>query len=241
MAVVAISTIVPDVESAPDRGRTASRTLRRTLPKRSTSTTARGSGRAPPRRPRAPAPGGATGSTARPELLERHPGRDVGRGGREHVAPVEHGGDLRRSRPRAGSIWTAWVTPPSASQASESRPLSGPTSRGPSAVFERDRPACRPDARVHDPQRDGVRAGVGHAVGEHHRARLDVVRRDAVAKVDDVDVGGDARDDEVAHARRTRRADPRSDTKTTGPLTRRPPAASASPPEPAATAALPLA
>ena len=55
----------------------------------------RGSAPGCSRRPRARARLSTDGSTGRAQLLERHPGRDVGGRGREQVPPVEHGRDLR--------------------------------------------------------------------------------------------------------------------------------------------------
>ena len=92
------------------------------------------------------------------------------------------------------------MTPPSAFQASDSRPLSGPTSRGPSAVLtaiaRRDVPtpgSTIPSATAYGPAcampLASIIAPAWMSCGRH-----------AVGQVDDMGIRGDARDDEVADA-----------------------------------------
>jgi hypothetical protein len=108
--------------------------------------------------------------------------------------------DTRVDPTAAGSISTAAVDPAQRPPGQRQQAVVGADQARALRRRNRDRPAARPDARVDDRQPDRVRAGVDHPVGEHHGPRVDIVGRHAVGQVDDVRLGRDPGDDEVAHA-----------------------------------------
>ena len=96
-------------------------------------------------------------------------------------------------------IATASTTPPQASAAGISRPLSGPTKWRPSRAAKRDRPPLRADAGIDDGQVHADRQVLDRP-GEHARALPDRLRLDAVGDVDHARVGADQVDHAVADA-----------------------------------------